>query len=189
MLAPSADELFLFVDGMAFYWEAAWESLSSINRVEGKEGLDVGFVGEFIAEGKGDSFFAQAGSSAFLGHIFEELGEVVVGDFGANFWEKGFEELIVGAEGNPHFADNTDNVGANHKAVGIALDEFYPSVEVVQYIIGKDNPRKVDIELVAIAGEHLVDPEMQVFHNDAPADAGMSPDEGGRLSAITAAGS
>lgn len=85
----------------------------------------MGFVGEFIAEGKGDSFFTQAGSGAFLGHIFEELGEVVVGDFGTNLWGKGFEELV------------------------------------------------------GIAGEHLVDPEMQIFHNDAPADAGMTPDEGG----------
>ena len=40
-------------------------------------GLNVGFVGKFVAEGKDDSFFAQAGG-AFLGHIFEGLGDVVM---------------------------------------------------------------------------------------------------------------
>ena len=144
----------------------------------GEVGLNVGFFGEFIAEGKDDSFLAQSCGGAFLGHVFEEFGEVVVGNFGANLRREGFEELVVGAEGKPHFADDADDVGANHKAVGIALDEFYPVFKIGQYVIGEDNPREVDVELVAIAGEHLVDPEVQVFHDDAAADARVAPDEG-----------
>ncbi len=77
----------------SFYRKAAWESLSSIELGWRKEGLDVGFFGEFVAGGKDDSFFAHSGGGAFLGHNFEELGKVVVGDFGVNLRGRGLRRV------------------------------------------------------------------------------------------------